>query len=229
MGKRNDNATPHRAVEYDAKVRRTIPEYENIHRDAIDLVRTVKPDVSLWLDTGCGTGHLAELAVPVFPRCSFLLADPSEAMLALARKKLAGHRDRVLFLDPADTTSLRTDRAPDVITAIQSHHYMDPEGRARATARCHDLLGPGGLYVTFENTRPATDEGVRLGLERWKRFLVECGRSAEEAEAHAQRLDTEYFPITVNEHLALLRGAGFRTVELFRFSYMQAGFYAVKQ
>ena len=228
MGQRNDNTTPHAAEEYDAKVRQTIPEYEGIHRDAIDLVRTVRPDASLWLDTGCGTGRLAELAVSAFPRCSFLLADPSGAMLAVARKKLAGHRDRVHILDPADTASVRTDHAPDVITAIQAHHYMDGQGRAMATARCHDLLGPGGLYVTFENTRPATDEGVRFGLERWKRFMVENGRSAELAEEHAKRLGTEYFPITVDEHLALLRSAGFRTVELFRFSYMQAGFYAIK-
>jgi tRNA (cmo5U34)-methyltransferase len=228
MSSRNDNTTPHRAEEYDAKVRQTIPEYDAIHRDAIDLVRTVRPDVSLWLDTGCGTGHLAELAVPAFPKCSFLLADPSEAMLALARKKLARHWDRVRFLDPADTSAVSMDRAPDVITAIQSHHYLDRQGRQRATAHCYDLLGPGGLYVTFENTSPETGEGIRLGLERWKRFLVDSGRSVAEAESHAKRFGTEYFPIMVEEHLALLRGAGFRVVELFRFSYMQAGFYAIK-
>jgi tRNA (cmo5U34)-methyltransferase len=228
MSSRNDNTTPHRAEEYDLKVRQTIPLYDSLHRETIDLVRTLRPNVSLWLDTGCGTGHLAELAVPVFPRCAFLLADPSEAMLALARKKLQPCGDRVVFLGPADTGSVRTDLSPDVITAIQAHHYLDMRGRERATARCFELLGEGGLYVTFENTSPETGEGIRLGLERWKRFLVDSGRSVAEAEAHAKRFGTEYFPITVNEHIALLKHTGFRTVELFWLSYMQAGFYGIK-
>jgi tRNA (cmo5U34)-methyltransferase len=228
MKPQNDNTTPHRSDEYDAKVRQTIPLYDSLHRETIDLVRTLRPAMSLWLDTGCGTGNLAELALPAFPRCTFLLADPSDSMLALARKKLEPCGDRVVFLGPADTGSVRTDLSPDVITAIQAHHYLDGQGRERATARCRELLKEGGLYVTFENTRPETGEGVRLGLERWKRFLVDGGRSVAEAEAHAKRFGTEYFPITVNEHVSLLKQTGFRTVELFWFSYMQAGFYAIK-
>lgn len=229
MSTRNDNTTPHRAEEYDLKVRQTIPLYDSLHRETIDLVRTLRPNAALWLDTGCGTGHLAGLAVPAFPRCSFLLADPSEAMLAIARSKLAEHWHRVHILDPADTAAVRLDRAPDVITAIQAHHYLDRKGRERATARCYELLGEGGLYVTFENTSPETGEGIRLGLERRKRFLVDSGRSMAEAEAHAKRFGTEYFPITVSEHVSLLKQTGFRTVELFWLSYMQAGFYGIRE
>jgi hypothetical protein len=33
------------------------------------------------LDTGCGTGYLVELALPVFPQTRFILADPAQAML----------------------------------------------------------------------------------------------------------------------------------------------------
>jgi tRNA (cmo5U34)-methyltransferase len=38
----------------------------------------------------------------------------------------------------------------------------------------------------------------------------------------------EYFPITVEEHLDLLRNCGFGAVEMFWYSYMQAGFYCIK-
>jgi tRNA (cmo5U34)-methyltransferase len=230
MSRRNDNTTPHGAEEYDSKVRQTIPLYECIHGETIDLVRTIQPEVALWLDTGCGTGYLPDLAAPEFPRCTFILADPSAAMLALARSKLAPYGERIIFLDPTGTAGveLGPTRTPDVITAIQAHHYLDRKGRERATARCYDVLEQGGLYVTFENTRPETDAGIRIGLERWKRFLVDNGWDAAGAEAHAKRFDTEYFPITAGEHVALLRGAGFRTVELFSFTYLQAGFYAIK-
>jgi tRNA (cmo5U34)-methyltransferase len=43
-----------------------------------------------------------------------------------------------------------------------------------------------------------------------------------------ERFDTAYFPITVDEHLQLLKACGFETAELFWYSYMQAGFYGIK-
>jgi tRNA (cmo5U34)-methyltransferase len=47
-------------------------------------------------------------------------------------------------------------------------------------------------------------------------------------EQHLARFDTEYLPITVSEHLQLLRNCGFRTGQLLWYSHMQAGFYAIK-
>jgi len=82
----SDNSTPHKAAEYDGEIRRTIPFYHLFHTETIDLVRTLLPDVSLWLDTGCGTGYLAEQALPLLPKARFLLADPSPAMLDHAAK-----------------------------------------------------------------------------------------------------------------------------------------------
>ena len=76
-----DNTTPHTSFDYDGHVRQTIPFYETMHREAVDLVHRAKPGASCWLDTGCGTGYLVELALPLFPQTQFLLADPSAAML----------------------------------------------------------------------------------------------------------------------------------------------------
>jgi tRNA (cmo5U34)-methyltransferase len=70
--------------------------------------------------------------------------------------------------------------------------------------------------------------GTEIGLANWRRFQIEQGKSVATAERHIKRFGIEYFPITVGEHLALLKEAGFRTVELLWFSYLQAGFYAIK-
>jgi hypothetical protein len=53
-------------------------------------------------------------------------------------------------------------------------------------------------------------------------------QARDEAEAHVERFDSEFFPLTVTEHLELLREAGFRTAELFWYSYMQAGVFAIR-
>ena len=227
-----DNATPHQAAAYDKGVRQTIPFYEEIHRQTIDVVKTVRPDVECWLDTGCGTGYLVELALPVFPKTRFVLVDPSEAMLKQAMKRLKDvPKNRIRFLQPIPSEGLLScagEIAPQVITSILCHHYSQPEQRRQAIQCCHQMLGGGGILVTFENVAPSTSGGTEIGLSRWKRYQLERGRELSAVEEHLGRFNTRFFPLRVEEHLDLLKEAGFRVVELFWFSQMQAGFYAIK-
>ncbi len=226
----NDNKTPHMALEYDEKIRATIPNYGFLHSETIDLVKTINPAPQRWLDTGCGTGNFIMSAVGHFAGTRFVLADPSPEMLEIAKRKLLTLKDCPMeIIGPVPTQQISLpDRSLNVITAIQAHHYLDREGRRAATGNCFRMLKAGGLYVTFENIRPASEPGIRIGLQRWKNFQVLQGKSIEEAESHARRFDVEYLPITVAEHLKMLVDTGFSTVELFWFSYLQAGFYALK-
>jgi len=89
-------------------------------------------------------------------------------------------------------------------------------------------LKESGLYITFENIRPLTEEGVDIGKRYWENFQLAQGKDPEEVQNHLARFDVEYFPLTVEEHLKLLRKTGFRIVEPFWYSYMQAGFYSIK-
>ena len=79
-----------------------------------------------------------------------------------------------------------------------------------------------------QNIRPGTPRGIEIGLDRSLRFQRESGRSAEAVEEHRARFGRNFFPITVSEHLDLLRTAGFSVAEAFWLSYMQAGFYGIK-
>lgn len=227
----NDNSTPHSSGVYDTQVRSTIPNYARFAEETIDLVRVQAPECPVWLDTGAGTGDLILHAYDNFPKTRFLLADPSEAMLEQAREKLCGITGgRIDFLEPAGTTELRkvfTGKA-NVVTAIQSHHYMRAPERENATKVVYDALAENGLYVTFENVAPFTETGVQAGLARWGLFQVRSGRSFDTVEKHLSRYGEEYYPINIEQHLALLRKTGFRVVEILWYSHMQAGFWAVK-
>ena len=224
--------TAHKASEYDQRVRQTIPFYDTIHAEVIRLVKLVNPEVKCWVDTGCGTGRLVEEALRSFPAAHFTLADPSKAMVEQTRARLAEYDStRVTILPPigsADLESQVVKSTADVVTAIQCHHYMQRPERIKALRACRELLKPGGLLVTFENIAPRTPEGVRFGLAGWKAFLMESGRTEQEAAQHLTRYGREFLPITAEEHLEALSQAGFGVVEIFWYSQMQAGFYAIK-
>jgi tRNA (cmo5U34)-methyltransferase len=224
---KNDNLTAHSASSYDNRVRESIPNYDAFHTETINLVSAYMPDPRFWVDTGGGTGTLVLKAHPKFTGAEFFLADPSPAMLDLAREKLRG-MSRITILPPVDTAHLEPPEKADVVTAIQAHHYAGPDVRKLSTQKCFEILRPDGLFVTFENVRPLTEAGTKIGKEYWRRYQEMAGKTDEEARKHIERFGKEYQPITVEEHLALLRSSGFRVVELLWYSYLQAGFYCVK-
>jgi tRNA (cmo5U34)-methyltransferase len=221
-----DNKTSSPAMMYDAQISSVIPYYDLFCEETLGLVKAVHPSPAKWLDTGCGTGTMVLGAQKVFPKTSFTLADPSKAMLDVASEKL--REQEIEFLMAGTQELAFPDRSFNVITAVQAHHYFIAETRKAATANCFRMLQSGGVYITFENIRPFTGTGLKVGLERWKRFQADKGRNSDEIGRHLARYDVEYFPLTISQHLELLRDIGFKAVEILFAGYMQAGFYAIK-
>lgn len=228
MKQGNDNATAHRADTYDSQILRTIPFYDQFHEQTIHLISAHNAHPGLWLDTGCGTGTLVQRCIPQFPHTRFILADPSPQMLQVAAEKLSSLQSHILAFYGTSTQNLQLENSVDVVTAIQAHHYLSKDDRIKATAVCYEALREGGLFITFENISQESTSAISLGKSMWGDYQRRHGKNDEEVFAHLQRFGTEYYPISVCEHLSLYRDCGFKTVALLWYSYMQAGFYCIK-
>lgn len=222
----NDNLSSHQAGDYEQEVLKVIPHYAHFHAETCSLVKAMGFESGKWLDTGCGTGSLVEKALKEFPEFEFYLADPSKQMLDICRQKF--NASNVLIVGELGTNSLEVGEAMDVITAVQSHHYLQRKEREEATRRCYKMLADQGVYISFENIRYNDEGSNKLALKRWAAFQEKMGRDPEEVQEHLSRFDTAYFPISIAEHLALLEQCGFKQVELFWLSHMQAGFWGRK-
>lgn len=225
-----DNKTAHNSKEYDNNIYKTIPYYKLFYKEIIDLVKTYNKECELWLDTGCGRGNFIEIASNVFKNTKFILSDSNENMINIAKNKLMYLSPRIEFLTGCPSENLKNtiNKHVDVITAIQVHHYLNRQGREEATKNCYEILKKGGIYITFENIRPLSDKGIKIGLNRWAEFQLNSGRSRYVVENHKKRFDKAYYPITILDHIALLKKTGFKHCEIFWVSQMQAGFYAIK-
>ena len=221
-----DNKSAFCAEIYDNKIRKVIPFYDVIYDQITDLIRTYFGDRSIsLLDTGCGTGRMGLQASETLNLSELVLCDPSEKMLEGAREKLAGKNAEFCM---CGSEELEFENRFDVVTAIQCHHYFDRSQRETAVKNCFRALKQGGMFICFENTAPFTETGKNIVLKRIENFGLNAGRTPEEAAHHTARYNTEYFPVTVSDHLELLRKTGFAVSEIFWLSYLQSGYYAIK-
>jgi len=220
----SDNTTAHKADEYEAEVHKTIPFHDEILRTAIDVVLASKPDLKRWLDTGCGPGKLVELARERAPRVDYALADPSAAMVAIAKARHPG-----IEAWTCGSADLPDAEPFDAITAVLCHHYLDAETRLKSVERCRDRLAPGGVLVVFENVRAETDAGHALQRKRWGDYQRRMGRDDAGVAAQQAREGTAFFPIRVSEHLELFARLGLANVEIVWRAYGQAGFFAQRK
>lgn len=215
------------ANEYENKIRKVIPYYDEIPNQIFSVIYAYfgEKEISL-LDTGCGSGIFAQKAVEKLHLSKLVLCDPSENMLKAAEQKLNGKQCEFRCIG---SEQLDYEEEFDVITAIQSHHYFTAEERENAVKNCFRALKNGGIFIYFENTASFTETGRDITLKRVEKFGLNSGRTEKEVSHHTSRYNTEYFPITAEQHLELLRKTGFCTVEMLWYSYLQSGYYGIKQ
>ncbi len=220
-----DNKSAHNSGVYDDRITSVLPYYREYHAQIIDLVDKLDIPNPNWLDTGCGTGTLAARVFEMRDDVRFTLADPSVGMLEKAKEKLSG-RD-VEFINQSSLEISFTDEY-DIVTAVQSHHYLQKDERKRAVKNCYEALKESGLFVTFENICMSDPKSDEIAMRRWVAFLEEHGNTPEEVQVQKDRRGVETLPITIEEHINLLRDCGFRSVDMLWTSYLQAGFWAIK-
>lgn len=220
-----DNRSAYNSNVYDANIINTLPYYREYHNQIMDLVRAMGLKDISWLDTGCGTGTLCSRVLEERDDVRFTLCDPSEQMLERAKEKLQGRDIRFLNVQSQDLTF---DSEFDVVTAVQCHHYLKPDARRTAVMNCCRALKENGVFVTFENIKMTTGESDSIALKRWENFLSDHLNDPEKVAHHMNRRGVEVFPITIEEHIKLLRKCGFKSVDVLWTSYLQAGFWAIK-
>ena len=213
--------------EYDARIRATIPNYDALLANALDVVVHSGIDVKYWVDVGAGTGNMAIMAMARFSKARFTLLDISSDMLSVAKSK-AGE-ERTAYVHGSSDKMNIADQSADVVSCIQSNHYYEEEGHAKVLEECYRILRPGGMLIATENVATRTENGYHILRSRLKTYLTDKGRSDNAAEGYLDRYGSEFHPHTAEEHIKLMEDAGFRDVEIFYYNYGQIGVYGFRR
>lgn len=219
-----DNTSSFNSIEYDTEIIRTLPYYEEFYKQVINIVLNNTSNPLKWLDLGCGTGKMAEAAFKEVKLEKFVFCDSSIEMIELVKNRFDYPQSDFINLP---IQSLKFNNEFDIVTAILVNHYLKQDERIEAIKRSYEALKTGGMFISFENFAPYSDTGKELYLKRWKSYQLRQGKSDDEIRKHINRYNKDYFPITISEHLQVLKNIGFKA-ELLWLSYMQVGLLGIK-
>lgn len=221
----NYNRSAFNAVDYDSNIKKVIPYYEDFYIQTADIINKHANNSLSWLDVGCGTGKMGSIAFNTADIKKFVFCDSSPEMIETVKKRF-NFPEAEFYI--SDILKLNYINEFDVVTAIQVNHYFKPEDRIVAIEKCYKALKNGGIFISFENFAPYSNTGERLFLDRWSSYQLDHGRNQRDCENHIGRYRKEYFPITLSEHINVMKKCGFSTAEIFWVSYMQTGLLGIK-
>jgi SAM-dependent methyltransferase len=194
------------SASYDETIRRFIPGYETMITTAAEAVAATAP--ALVLDLGAGTGALSERLLALSPDVTVELWDVDDAMLAVARERLArfGHRARLMhrsFDEPLPSCD-------GIMASLALHHIATISRKTELYARAYSALRPGAVLANADVTIPSDDAGHQATYRQWANHLVASGIPEERAWQHFAEWSGEDRYFSLEEELAALRLVGFR-------------------
>jgi SAM-dependent methyltransferase len=191
---------------YDETIRRFIPGYETLVGTAVAAVAAASP--KLVLDLGAGTGALAERLLAIAPDVVVELWDVDDAMLGVARERLAPFAGRARFVHRSFGEALPA--CDGVMASLALHHVPTMALKTELYARAHAALRSGGVLANADVTIPTDPAGRRMIYRQWADHLVAGGIAEERAWQHFAEWASEDRYFSLEEELAALRSVGFR-------------------
>ena len=175
-----------------------IPAYER----TLDRARAWLPLDGHALELGCGTGTTALKLAPSVERYTATDVSPGMIEIALERKAEAGDRIVDFLVAEASDPILETG-AWDAVLAFSLLHLV-PEPAA-ALRRIHDLLRPGGVFITktpclgrvspywpFVKVMQAVGKAPPvhfLGVRQFHTMIAEAGFQIVETGSYPKRMN----------------------------------------
>ncbi len=220
-----------RVVEvFDDMIDRSIPFYREVITASAQLLDTFLSPGDTVYDLGCATGTSLLLFSRLLKdkNLHFIGLDNSGPMLDKARLKaeLYGKQDSIAF----NLEDITTFHHPGAGGAILHYtlQFIRPLQRQAFLARICDSLRPGGVLLISEKVISHEPRLNREYIAIYHAFKKSRGYSELEIAKKREALENVLIPFSVDENLAMLKKAGFTSVETYFRWFNFASFVAIK-
>src|SRR6476469_1584149 len=223
----------HRVKTYDADMELMHPNRSKMVQVALEVLPFPKTAALRAIDLGIGTGYFTQRFLNNFPNSKVLGIDGAQAMVELAKARLASLASRVQFVI-GDFRNLQQ-LAPgagmaDIVFSAYALHHLGRPDKERVLREVVELLVPGGWFINADLIIADSPElESRLQELRIAGIVERAGgsdnrfpdsASTRQFLADLERKEADH-PFTLAEDLALLRSSGLKNVSAFWLEYRE--------
>lgn len=195
---------------FDDMLARSIPYYKDIQKLCIDFLSIFAKQGRIY-DLGCSTGNTL-LALREQVSGELIGLDSSQAMIDQAHRKARAYNAAISFIC-ADIMDFPYQSAQGFI-ANYTLQFIRPPLRAKLLATLHNALESSGVLILSEKTishSPSLDAQM---ISYYHQYKAHNGYTKSEISAKREALENVLVPYSLEENLALLKEAGFASVEV---------------
>ena len=201
-------------AQYDQKIRKVIPFYDEGFQIMIDIVRGIRLVPQSVLDIGIGTGNLSLALLKTLNCIKLTGIDIVSDYVKMAGHKLSNFKDQI-DLHCLDVNEYSFDKKHDlVISSFVFHHITDDDKRAMYQKIYH-ALNPGGMFINYDFVGSGSSLFYKVFDDIRMDYMRKNGISEEIIQI--DYIDHRNFeiPMSYHEQRELLSSIGFKEVECF--------------
>jgi len=207
---------------YESLMVRLVPQYLEQQRIISELLPADDREFRV-LDLGCGNGVLSEVVFSRLPRAYIIAFDLTENMLKAYQKKLHKHAG-AFELKAGDFRTDPIGTGYDLVLAGLSLHHLTLQERGKFYQTIFRSINSRGLFIARDIIIDQDEKTRNLHYGLWKEHMRSHGEDPEFWYAKHREKD---HPVTLSDHFAWLRKAGFSSVachwRLYNFAITSAG------
>ncbi len=221
------------AYVFDDMIKRSVPLYlESIKRQAQLAFNFFQTNTRIY-DLGCSHGNLGMIICELFKDKSFHMVgvDSSLPMLVKYKKRLLGttHNNPTkvsLICGLAEDTIISNASVVIVNLTLQ---FIAPDKRNSFIQNIYNGLVSGGILILTEKLTHKDPIISEVQQKYYEQFKRENGYSDLEINQKREALEDVLFPETLEKHDRRIKGAGFKTVDVWLKWFNFASMIAIKQ
>jgi tRNA (cmo5U34)-methyltransferase len=195
------------ADRYEDQIEKIMPYADLFFGITLDCIPGGRTSV---LELGSGTGYVTERILRRNPQARITCIDMTPEMLAIARGK--PELEGVSFIEGDFREVWPEEQFDLVVTTLCLHHLPDAD-RARVIHRISTTLNEGGYFINGDIFRPESEWEERISRNRWRRYMVEHGLPAGDAEGMIETRQENFRYIdTLRGYRQKLSDAGFQRI-----------------
>jgi len=199
--------------EYDDRVRKIIPRYEEMLDVLISSVAGPRGEKKRAIDIGCGTGAVSQRLLSSLQNVELTCLDMTQDMLDIAKQRLREHHNVRFVL--ADIYDFAFDGPYDIIvSSLALHHVITDQDKKEVYRKIFRSLGPGGSFYNADLVLGSDEELQERYMTQWKAFMYQNFPRKEIDNVQVPRYHQEDSPAKLVDHLAWLREVGFSGVDV---------------